>query len=194
MFCSQSLFVFTYGPAAISLLPGCPELLLDQREDCFSVCVKVYSAYSVLVSGMPCSISHCIEFHQHMIVTLSLSVERVCMHVSSWRVETVNVDVCVDAVMEWPSQLCDPLSLECRIHLPSCRFCFPSHVSIIPSFLLSLPPPSPLADSKQEFDDTICPHILTVHTYTGGIFCDYCGELLFGLLKQGLKCQGLLVC
>ncbi|CAI8049417.1 Serine/threonine-protein kinase D3 [Geodia barretti] len=46
------------------------------------------------------------------------------------------------------------------------------------------------ADSKQEFDDTICPHILTVNTYTGGIFCDYCGELLFGLLKQGLKCQG----
>ena len=32
---SLYLFVFTCGPAAISLLPGCPELLLHQRKIVF---------------------------------------------------------------------------------------------------------------------------------------------------------------
>ncbi len=51
------------------------------------------------------------------------------------------------------------------------------------------------AKAKQEYDDTICPHLLTVHTYrTPGTFCDYCGSMLFGLLKQGLKCEGMESC
>lgn len=47
------------------------------------------------------------------------------------------------------------------------------------------------ATCKQEYDDTICPHILTVHTYRSApMFCDYCGTILFGLMKQGLNCEG----
>ncbi|VDL68583.1 unnamed protein product, partial [Nippostrongylus brasiliensis] len=32
------------------------------------------------------------------------------------------------------------------------------------------------------------PHTLYVHSYKAPTFCDFCGELLFGLVKQGLKC------
>uniref|UniRef100_A0AC35TUZ9 Protein kinase C n=1 Tax=Rhabditophanes sp. KR3021 TaxID=114890 RepID=A0AC35TUZ9_9BILA len=33
------------------------------------------------------------------------------------------------------------------------------------------------------------PHTLFVHSYKTPTFCDFCGELLFGLVKQGLKCN-----
>lgn len=46
------------------------------------------------------------------------------------------------------------------------------------------------ADSKQEYSDTICPHLLRVHTYKTPSFCDHCGVVMFGLLKQGIKCEG----
>uniref|UniRef100_A0A0N4ZSC4 protein kinase C n=1 Tax=Parastrongyloides trichosuri TaxID=131310 RepID=A0A0N4ZSC4_PARTI len=36
----------------------------------------------------------------------------------------------------------------------------------------------------------IHPHTLYVHSYKTPTFCDFCGELLFGLVKQGLKCEG----
>lgn len=32
------------------------------------------------------------------------------------------------------------------------------------------------------------PHILNVHSYLAPTFCDYCGEILVGLVRQGLKC------
>lgn len=40
-------------------------------------------------------------------------------------------------------------------------------------------------------DETIIrPHRLTVHSYRSPTFCDFCGQMLFGLVKQGLKCEG----
>ena len=36
----------------------------------------------------------------------------------------------------------------------------------------------------------IRPHNLHVHSYKSPHFCDFCGEMLFGLVKQGLKCEG----
>jgi len=34
------------------------------------------------------------------------------------------------------------------------------------------------------------PHALAVHSYKAPTFCDFCGEMLFGLVRQGLKCEG----
>ncbi|XP_067577073.1 serine/threonine-protein kinase D2 isoform X1 [Pseudorca crassidens] len=39
-------------------------------------------------------------------------------------------------------------------------------------------------------DFQIRPHALTVHSYRAPAFCDHCGEMLFGLVRQGLKCEG----
>lgn len=39
-------------------------------------------------------------------------------------------------------------------------------------------------------DIQIMPHSLMVHSYKSPTFCDFCGEMLFGLVRQGLKCEG----
>ncbi|XP_069976197.1 serine/threonine-protein kinase D3, partial [Penaeus vannamei] len=35
----------------------------------------------------------------------------------------------------------------------------------------------------------IRPHMLYVHSYKTPTFCDFCGEMLWGLVRQGLKCE-----
>lgn len=39
-------------------------------------------------------------------------------------------------------------------------------------------------------EDPVRPHALVVHSYKAPTFCDFCGEMLFGLVRQGLKCEG----
>ncbi|KAM9798287.1 serine/threonine-protein kinase D3-like [Neosynchiropus ocellatus] len=39
-------------------------------------------------------------------------------------------------------------------------------------------------------DLQIRPHALYVHSYKAPAFCDDCGEMLWGLVRQGLKCDG----
>nr|XP_043905296.1 serine/threonine-protein kinase D3-like isoform X2 [Solea senegalensis] len=39
-------------------------------------------------------------------------------------------------------------------------------------------------------DFQIRPHTLYVHSYKAPAFCDDCGEMLWGLVRQGLKCEG----
>ncbi|MBN3326531.1 KPCD3 kinase, partial [Atractosteus spatula] len=36
----------------------------------------------------------------------------------------------------------------------------------------------------------LCPHALAVHSYRTPTFCHHCGEMLWGLVRQGLKCEG----
>jgi len=44
---------------------------------------------------------------------------------------------------------------------------------------------APLGDEDVE----IRPHSLSIHSYKTPTFCNFCGEMLFGMFKQGLKCE-----
>jgi len=46
------------------------------------------------------------------------------------------------------------------------------------------------AQQLSEEDVEIRPHALSVHSYKTPTFCHFCGEMLFGMFKQGLKCEG----
>ncbi|KAH9642337.1 hypothetical protein HF086_009701 [Spodoptera exigua] len=47
-----------------------------------------------------------------------------------------------------------------------------------------------LCDGGAEVAPAPRPHALSVHSYKAPTFCDFCGEMLFGLVRQGLKCEG----
>ncbi|CAG5866929.1 unnamed protein product [Menidia menidia] len=47
-----------------------------------------------------------------------------------------------------------------------------------------------LSASATVEDFQIRPHSLFVHSYRAPTFCDHCGEMLWGLVRQGLKCEG----
>ncbi|XP_034015255.1 serine/threonine-protein kinase D1 [Thalassophryne amazonica] len=47
-----------------------------------------------------------------------------------------------------------------------------------------------LSASVTAEDFQIRPHCLLVHSYRAPAFCDHCGEMLWGLVRQGLKCDG----
>ncbi|XP_075262638.1 serine/threonine-protein kinase D3-like isoform X2 [Convolutriloba macropyga] len=47
-----------------------------------------------------------------------------------------------------------------------------------------------LSGKVRSADFQIKPHSLFVHSYKSPAFCDFCGQMLFGLVRQGLKCEG----
>uniref|UniRef100_A0A8B9M7K1 protein kinase C n=1 Tax=Accipiter nisus TaxID=211598 RepID=A0A8B9M7K1_9AVES len=61
-----------------------------------------------------------------------------------------------------------------------------SYVSIFINFWNDL-----IVTASATFEDfQIRPHALFVHSYRAPAFCDHCGEMLWGLVRQGLKCEG----
>jgi len=49
---------------------------------------------------------------------------------------------------------------------------------------------APITTSNIPDVTIVKPHALSVHSYKTPTFCDFCGEMLFGLVRQGLKCDG----
>jgi len=46
--------------------------------------------------------------------------------------------------------------------------------------------------SGQRFNINV-PHRFQEHNYKRFTFCDHCGSMLYGIMSQGLRCQGLYI-
>lgn len=75
------------------------------------------------------------------------------------------------------------------LFFPSFFFVRSIFLSCLLSFLLSIFFNKLIASATVE-DFQIRPHTLFVHSYRAPAFCDHCGEMLWGLVRQGLKCEG----
>lgn len=49
---------------------------------------------------------------------------------------------------------------------------------------------NPLEGTASVAETKYRPHSLVVQSYRTPTFCHYCGEMLWGLVRQGLKCEG----
>lgn len=92
-----------------------------------------------------------------------------------------------------------PLHLA-RFSITCLQNCLPAHspitwhacvyISIFTQFLWQ----RTVSAASATFEDfQIRPHALFVHSYRAPAFCDHCGEMLWGLVRQGLKCEGELL-
>uniref|UniRef100_A0A1B6JF00 Phorbol-ester/DAG-type domain-containing protein n=1 Tax=Homalodisca liturata TaxID=320908 RepID=A0A1B6JF00_9HEMI len=118
--------------------------------------------------------------------------------------DTVSIDASILTLKTLKDHACDFISSKCPEHginRLSERLLLFRHDYTSPNILQLVNSASEVIDETlveivltaqvlTEEISTIRPHTLVVHSYKAPTFCDFCGEMLFGLVRQGLKCEG----
>uniref|UniRef100_T1HA93 protein kinase C n=1 Tax=Rhodnius prolixus TaxID=13249 RepID=T1HA93_RHOPR len=117
--------------------------------------------------------------------------------------DTVTIDTTNISLKLLKEQACEFINDRCPEHGVSRlneRLLLFRHDYTYPNILQIINCPSDITDetlveivlSAQVIADEVSlkPHTLTVHSFKSPTFCDLCGEMLFGLVRQGLKCEG----